>query len=228
MGTPHARWREMHQSGLLATMLKIRSRPHAGSSDLLIDRIARRVPQRPRRPVLARDHRVTIHPDEPLRGREKDHRVVAAPAVRVLVRKHLAVPQASAFLERQLDVRIGVEDALAPEQLYRVEEVPPRADGRVDLEPVFHARQEVIGAVARSGVHGARALLERDVVAKDSYGVAFVERMAESNPFELLAFEARDRRPERPFHRLADGLRKLLSDDHRAAVYVERRVVDSG
>ena len=30
IGTPHARWREMHQSGRLATMLKMRSWPHGG------------------------------------------------------------------------------------------------------------------------------------------------------------------------------------------------------
>jgi hypothetical protein len=30
IGTPQARWREMHQSGRLATMLWMRSRPHAG------------------------------------------------------------------------------------------------------------------------------------------------------------------------------------------------------
>ena len=30
IGTPHARWREMHQSGRFVTMLKMRSRPHRG------------------------------------------------------------------------------------------------------------------------------------------------------------------------------------------------------
>ena len=31
MGTPHTRWREMHQSGRVAIMLEMRSSPHAGS-----------------------------------------------------------------------------------------------------------------------------------------------------------------------------------------------------
>src|SRR4029453_18481139 len=31
MGTPHARWREMHQSGRLKTMLEMRSCPHDGT-----------------------------------------------------------------------------------------------------------------------------------------------------------------------------------------------------
>ena len=30
MGTPHTRWREMHQSGRVATMLEMRSSPQAG------------------------------------------------------------------------------------------------------------------------------------------------------------------------------------------------------
>ena len=40
IGTPQARWREMHQSGRFATMLKMRSRPHGGiHSTSLIDRV---------------------------------------------------------------------------------------------------------------------------------------------------------------------------------------------
>src|SRR5512140_1105772 len=31
MGTPHTRWREMHQSGRVSIMLERRSSPHAGS-----------------------------------------------------------------------------------------------------------------------------------------------------------------------------------------------------
>ena len=31
MGTPQMRWREMHQSGRVATMLEMRSSPQAGS-----------------------------------------------------------------------------------------------------------------------------------------------------------------------------------------------------
>src|SRR5204863_1628153 len=48
------------------------------------DLIKRCFTKRPLRPALARDNRLAIHPYEPLRRREKDHRVMAAPAVRVL------------------------------------------------------------------------------------------------------------------------------------------------
>ena len=60
--------------------------PRRNPFHLVIDGMLRRFAQRPRRPVLAPDGRVAVHPDEPLGGREEDHRVVAAPAVRVLVR----------------------------------------------------------------------------------------------------------------------------------------------
>ena len=50
-------------------------------------------PSSPRSPVA-------VHPDEPLRRRQEDHRVVAAPAVRVLVLEVLAVPQRAALVQR--------------------------------------------------------------------------------------------------------------------------------
>ena len=82
------------------------------------------VAERSARAVLTGDDRVAVEPHEPLRGGEKDHRVVAAPAVRVLVRERLAVPQTSTLVQRLLDLRIGVEHPLAAEQLHRVQEVP--------------------------------------------------------------------------------------------------------
>ena len=64
-------------------------------------------------------------------------------------------------------------------RLDRVEEVAARPDRRVDLEAVLHAGQEVVGAVARRGVHRAGALLERDVVGQHADRIAVVERMPE-------------------------------------------------
>ena len=94
IGTPQARWREMHQSGRFVTMLKMRSRPQAGIHFTWWSMACcAACAQRPRLAVLAGDDRVAVHPDEPLRRGEEDHRVVAAPAVRVLVLEVLAVPQ---------------------------------------------------------------------------------------------------------------------------------------
>ena len=93
---------------------------------------------------------------------------MAAPAVRVRVLERLVVPQASARLERLDDDRVGVEDALAVEELHRVEEMSARSHGRVDLEAVLHARGEVVAAVSRRRVNGPRALLERHILGEDA------------------------------------------------------------
>ena len=63
-------------------------------------------------------------------------------------------------------LRIRIEDALPPKSSDRVEKVAARADRRVDVEAVLHAGVEVVGAVARRGVHRARAGIERHVVAE--------------------------------------------------------------
>ena len=156
IGTPHARWREMHQSGRLAIMFDMplaaprRQPPTSRSTASSAAGAQRRVGRGQAAPSIA---------DEPLRRRQEDHRVVAAPAVRIRVLERLAVPQPPAFLERLLDLRVRVEHALPAEELDRVEEVAARADRRVDLEAVLHAGLEVVAAVAGRGVHGAGALL---------------------------------------------------------------------
>ena len=73
--------------------------------------------------------------------------------------ERLAVPEASALLERFLDVGVRVEDALPAEQLDVLEEVAAGPDGRVDLEAVLHAGLEVVAAVPGRGMDRAGALL---------------------------------------------------------------------
>ncbi len=132
----------------------------------MIDRVLRGLTQCALLTIEAGDHRLAVQADEPLRRGEEDHRVVAAPAVRVLVRERLPMPETPAFLECFLDIRIRIEDALAAKQQDGVEEMSAGTHGRVDLEAVLLAGQEVVGAVARSRMHRAGALLERDVVGQ--------------------------------------------------------------
>ena len=134
-----------------------------------------------------------VERDEPLRRREEDHRVVAAPAVRVLMRERLAMPEASALLQRLVDLRVRVEHALPAEELHRVEKMSGRTDRRVDLEAVLHPGVEVVGAVARRRVHRAGARVERDVVAEHAERRPRVERMLEADVLQLLALHLRDR-----------------------------------
>ena len=77
--------------------------PRRDPAHLVVDRVDRRFAQRlaSRRQSLepsARGpsdfSRFAVQRDEPLRRGQKDHRVVAAPAVRVLMRERFAVPQA--------------------------------------------------------------------------------------------------------------------------------------
>ena len=169
--------------------------PRRDPLDLVVDRVERRLAQRRLPAVDAPASPIEV--DEPLRRREEDHRVVAAPAVRILVRERLAVPQPAALLQRLVHLRVGVEHALAAEQLHGVEEMPGRSDRRVDLEAVLHAGVEVVRAVPGRRVHGAGARFERHVLAEHAERRARVERVLEADVLELRALHPRDRRAER-------------------------------
>ncbi len=162
------------------------------------------------------------------RRREEDHRVVTAPAMRVLMRERFPMPQASALRERLDDLRVGIEHALAAEQLHGFEEVPGRSDRRVDLESVLHAGVEVVGAVTRRSVDGPGARVERDVVTEHAERRPRVERMLEADVFQLLALHLRDRWTERFPGDARDSRRERLRDDHGTSVDLVRRVVELG
>ena len=130
-----------------------------------------------------------VHRDEPLRRGEEDHRVVAAPAVRIRVIEVLAMPEEALVLERLFDLRIRVGDLEPGEHLDRLVEAAARIERRVDLEAVADAGLVVVGAVAGRGVDRAGAGFERDVVAEHAERIARVERMAEDEPLHLLALE---------------------------------------
>src|SRR5215470_8893230 len=167
-----------------------------------------------------------VYADEPLRRGQKDHRVVTTPAVRVLMRKRLAMPEAAALPERRLDVRIRVEHTLSPEELDVLVEVPARPDRGVDFEAVANTGIEVICAVARRRMNRTSTGVERDVLAEDADRIAVVKRMAEADAFELPSFHLRDRLREIASDDRSNRRRELLGDDHRPAVDVERCVVE--
>ena len=126
-----------------------------------------------------------VHRDEPLRRREEDHRVVAAPAVRIRVIEVFAMPEEAPVLERLFDLRVGVRDLEAGEHLDRLVEAAAWIERRVDLEAVADAGLVVVGAVAGRGMNRAGAGFERDVIAKDAERIARVKRMAEHQPLHL-------------------------------------------
>ena len=112
MGTPQMRWREMHQSGRVATMLVMRSCPQAGSHvTVLIWSMARW-----RKVVLVpsggASSRVSMA-DEPLLGGAGDDGVVAAPAVGVGVLEVGGGEERASFFEQLDDDGVGFEDGEA-------------------------------------------------------------------------------------------------------------------
>src|SRR5215208_2844441 len=107
------------------------------------------------------------------------------------------MPQPAAFVQRLLDVRVRIEDALAAKQLYGVEKVPAGPDWRVNVETVFLAGQEIVRAMTRRGVYGARSLFQGDVISQHRDRVALVQRMSEVQALENHAFHPGNRLIER-------------------------------
>ena len=175
IGTPQARWREMHQSGRVAIMLPMRSSPQDGIPFHFLDRFER---------VLAQV--VAVHADEPLFGGAEDGGVVAAPAMRIAVLDLAHRQQRAGALQDFDDDRVAFPDGLAEQffgqlawRAFGLEEAAGAVDGAIHRESVLDADHVVFLTVAGSGVHCAGALFERYVLAQHADGIAFEKRMTE-------------------------------------------------
>ncbi len=169
-----------------------------------------------------------IHGDEPLRRGQEDHRVVAAPAVRIAVAELRAMPEPGALVQRFLDLRVGGPDLQAGEQQHVVGVVAARADRGVDVQAVADAGRVIVRAVAGRGVDDAGAGLERDVVGEHADRRAVVERVLERQPIEHLALHHDDRIAERLAGGLADRPGQLGGEDHDPSVEFVGAVVEVG
>src|SRR5262245_15399037 len=129
------------------------------------------------------------------------------------MRQRLAMPEPAALPQRFFDSRVRVEHPLTAEKLDVVVEMPAWPDGSVDLEAVTQAGVEVVSPVARRRVDGARARVERDVLAQHADGVALVQRMPEADAFEIRALHLRDRPGEVSADDRSDRLHKQFGDD---------------
>ena len=181
--------RDRHAPGPLA-----REAPVGPVLDHVVDAVAPPV-RDPADPVdlpeRGRPQAALVEREEPLVGRAEDHRVVAAPAVRVAVlqlRGRIG-EQVSRGVEVLHDLRVRREDLLA-RVLPRLGGEAPGAVHRVqDLEPVAQADLVVLLAVPGGGVDEAGAGLERHVLAEDDRGLAVHERVAVADALERLALE---------------------------------------
>ncbi len=101
------------------------------------------------------------------------------------------VQQRTPLAEHLDHARVGVPHLLARKQRRGRQKPAVVADRVIDREPVALAHDEVFLAVARRGVHGARAALERDVLAQYHRDFALVERMAQLQALECGTIRAR-------------------------------------
>ena len=142
---------------------------------------------------------MVVHTDEPLVGGAEDRGIVAAPAVRIGVLDFLETEQRAVVLEDVNDERIAFPDGLSIQggrqmifETGGIEEAAGGIDGAVDRQTVLHADDVIFLAVARGGVDGAGALLERDVVGHHAERRAVDERVTVGGAVELIAVEAGD------------------------------------
>src|SRR5687768_294488 len=104
--------------------------------------------------------------------------------MRIRMLEVAAMPEPALLLEFGLDRGIRLEHLEPADDRQLLAEAAVHADWRVDLEPVPHARREVVGPVAGRRVYRAGALIERDVFGQDAGRVAVVERMPEGGALE--------------------------------------------
>ena len=178
-----------------------------------------------RAPARLPPTRLAVHPDEPLRGRQEDDRVVAAPAVRVLSagtpRGATAVRARSARFDRSDWRRTRAGRRRAPRRRGSVRRVRPARRSRVHTcTPVMKSSAPWPGAVCTAPVPG----LQRHVVAEHAERVARRRAGAGSGGVRARApLHPRDRRAKRRPDRVGDSGCERFREDDGAAVRPRRR-----
>src|SRR6185503_4114347 len=115
----------------------------------------------------------------PLRRGTEDHRRAMAPAMRVAVRDLFAGEQYAAFAQDLDDRVVRFPDELATDE-FSVRQVDAVAANWIEhAEAVFLADREVLHAMRGGGVHGAGAVFDGNVIAKDQRYFARVKRVLE-------------------------------------------------
>ncbi len=105
-----------------------------------------------------------IHLDEPLLRRTENHRIVAAPAMRIAVLIVVIGKQRAAILKQLHDDGIRSENVLAFVLGQAFEKDAFVINRCVCFQAVFLPGEKIVRAVARSRVHDPRPLIELDVI----------------------------------------------------------------
>ena len=148
---------------------------------------------------------VALHADEPLLGGAENGGVVAAPAMRVGVRKLLQAAKGVMRLQDLDHDRVSFPDRLA-DNLFG--QAARSAFGMVETAGGIHRAEcgdavltadcIILLAVTGRGVDGAGALLQSDVIGKDAERIAIEERVVEDGMFDYGAGESGDGLGGRP------------------------------
>src|SRR6202023_1174956 len=116
---------------------------------------------------------------EPLLGGTENHRIVAAPAVRIAVSEFSLADEHAALLQQFDDRPIGLEYRFAFVLRQTFGESAFVVLRRVRFEIVFLAGVEIFSAMAGRRVNNSAALIERHVVGENGWARAIEKRMPE-------------------------------------------------
>src|SRR5262249_15079516 len=106
--------------------------------------------------------------DEPLFRRAKDHRLMTAPAMRIAMLHFSFGDQIAARLQQSNHRGIRLEYCFVLVLRQAFQKSPVIVERSVRLDPEFLADGKIFRAVSRSGMHDARTLFERDVLAENA------------------------------------------------------------
>ena len=171
-----------------------------------------------------------VHTDEPLRRGAVDQRRLVPPAVHVAVLDRLVLEQRADLGELFDDRRVGLPDELAAEerQVRDVDTVAlHRAENVVILHAVVLAGAEVVLAVGRRRVDDTGTGTGFHVVGQVDRGEALVERMAEADQLQHLAFATGDDFTGQAVA-LQAGLDQFLGQQQQALAGVDQRIDELG
>src|SRR5207244_12980195 len=130
-----------------------------------------------------------VHLDEPVFRGAEDHRIVAAPAVRVAVLVLVVTQQRAAIAEQFHDDRIRGENILAPvfRQPLKIDALV--VDRRINLQSIFLPGIKIVGAMSRSRVNDAAALIERDIIGENARHLNGQEGVLKYHPLEIASLK---------------------------------------
>src|SRR5262249_36124701 len=122
---------------------------------------------------------VVVHDDEPLLRGAEDHGLLASPAVRIAVDKHLLMIKVARLLEPRSDRLVGREDVLAGKPFRSLDSDPARlVHGAEDRELIQPAGLIVLGTMARGSMHQPSPVVDTDISGQHERARAVDEGVA--------------------------------------------------